>query len=26
LQPDASVIEDAQWLQLILQHSKVVSF
>lgn len=26
LQPDAAIIDDAQWLQLILIHSKVVSF
>lgn len=26
LQPNAPVIDDAQWLQLILDHSKVVSF
>jgi sulfur relay protein TusB/DsrH len=26
LQPDAPVIDDAQWLQLVLQHNKVVSF
>ncbi len=26
LQPGASIIDDAQWLQLILAHSKVVSF
>ncbi len=26
LQPDAAVVDDAQWLQLILQHNKVVSF
>jgi sulfur relay protein TusB/DsrH len=26
LQPDASVIDDAKWLQLVLDHSKIVSF
>ena len=26
LQPDAAIIDDTQWLQLILDHSKVVSF
>jgi sulfur relay protein TusB/DsrH len=25
-QPDVTVIDDAQWLQLILAHNKVVSF
>ena len=26
LPPDTTVIDDAQWLQLVLDHSKIVSF
>lgn len=26
LQPDPAIIDDTQWLQLILTHNKVVSF